>query len=358
MVRRVIPNSPDAQSSVAAVRPPDTERLWEAVERLLAPASVPDVLAHKVGALAAKYARRRGSPVPAPLVEEERSASTSMLSAPPLVARIRDLCDPPLILLKGPEVAKLYPLGGRRFIDVDVLTTDADDVQRSLVEAGFVDAIGDEDVLDDPHHLQPLRWPVLPLAVEVHSHLNWLVGMQRPALEEILEASVPCSIDVPGVLAPHPRHHAIILAVHAWRHRPLLCMRDLVDIAAVSSLVAHSDLDRQARDWGVERVWKTTSGAIDALFFGGHPTIPLRTWARHLASVREQTVLERHVAHFGCGYWEVGPGEATSRLGTVLKEELSPAEGETWRQKLRRILGALRDARVPRSRRDNTAADG
>ena len=168
--------------------------------------------------------------------------------------------------------------------------------------------------------------------------------MQRPALEEILEASVPCSIDVPGVLAPHPRHHAIILAVHAWRHRPLLCLRDLVDVAAVSSLVAHSDLDRQARDWGVERVWKTTSGAIDALFFGGQTTIPLRTWARHLVSVREQTVLERHVAHFGCGYWEVGPAEATSRLGTVLKEELSPAEGETWRQKLRRILGALRDA--------------
>jgi putative nucleotidyltransferase-like protein len=350
-------NSPSANAPTAPMRTSDTERLWDAIEQLLAPASVTQVLAHKLGALAAKYARRRGSRVPPPLVEEERAAGVSMLSARPLVARIRDACDPPLILLKGPEVANLYPLGGRRFIDIDILTTDADDVQRSLLRAGFVDAIADEDALEDHHHLPPLRLPALPLAVEVHSHPNWLLNTRRPALEEILEASIPCSIDVPNVSAPHPRHHAIILAVHAWRHRrPLLYLRDLVDVAAVSSLVARSDLDRQARDWGVERVWKTTSGAMDALFFGDQTTMPLRTWARHLAGVREQTVLERHVARFTCGYWEVGAAAATARLGKVLVEELSPAEGETWRQKMGRIFGALRDARAPSSRRDETAA--
>jgi hypothetical protein len=95
---------------------------------------------------------------------------------------------------------------------------------------------------------------------------------------------------------------------------------------------------------------------MDALFFGQPASMPLRTWARHLAGVREQTVLERHVARFACGYWEVGAASATARLGSVLKEELSPAEGETWRRKLGRIAGAVRDARAPSSRRDDTSA--
>jgi Uncharacterised nucleotidyltransferase len=356
MVKMMMEGPGGHVSDLPVARTADAERLWAAVAALLAPASVPDVLAHKLGALAAKYARERGTPVPRPLVEEERSAGVAMLTAPPLVARIRDTCDTPLILLKGPEVATLYPAGGRRFIDIDVLTTDADSVQRGLVAAGFVDADEDEDALEDHHHLPPLRWPALPLAVEVHARPNWLVGPQGPALKEIFDAKVPSSIGVPGVSAPHPRHHAIILAVHAWRHRPLLYLRDLVDIAAVSAFVARVDLDRQARDWGVERVWRTTSAAMDALFFGEPAAMPLRTWARHLAGVREQTVLEKHVARFSCGYWEVGPASATARLGSILKEELSPAAGETWRQKLGRVVGAVRDARAPSSSRDETTA--
>lgn len=34
-----------------------------------------------------------------------------MLIAPPLLERIRAACDGPLVLVKGPEIARLYPGG-------------------------------------------------------------------------------------------------------------------------------------------------------------------------------------------------------------------------------------------------------
>jgi hypothetical protein len=58
--------------------------------------------------------RRRGDTVPKPLVLEERAASLTMLTAVPLMERVRASCDGPLVLVKGPEVARVYPENAHR----------------------------------------------------------------------------------------------------------------------------------------------------------------------------------------------------------------------------------------------------
>jgi hypothetical protein len=81
----------------------------------------------------------------------------------------------------------------------------------------------------------------------------------------------------------------VLLAAHAWAHRPLRRLLDLVDV-----LVLVRDGDREeagaiARAWGVERLWGTTFAAAEALLGGGPPTWPLRSWARNLPEVRERS---------------------------------------------------------------------
>jgi len=113
--------------------------LWTAVDSLLEGATLEGILAHKLGPLAANRLRRLGAPVPRPLVLEERAAAVSMLSAVPLLERIRELHDGRLLLLKGPDVARLYPGTARRFGDLDLLFDDAADVHETLVANGFVE---------------------------------------------------------------------------------------------------------------------------------------------------------------------------------------------------------------------------
>jgi len=328
-------------------QPTGDEALWRTADRLLERASIPGILAHKMGPLAAFRLRRLGRPLPKPLADEERAASLAMLTGMPLIDRIRSGSDGPLLLLKGPEVANVYPPKGRRFGDIDILTPTADEVQRSLLARGFVLCEPDFDMSHGlHHHRQPIRWPSVWLDVEVHSGLNWPKSMQPPRLEEILEGAVPSSTGIDGMSAPHPLHHALILAAHAWRHEPLQSLRDLLDIAALRVTLDARDLDALARRWGMARIWHATAGATDALFFGGRRTVPLRTWARHLGEVRTRSVFENHLQRWLRAFWELSPGAAVSQTATVLAHEIAPAEDETWSDKRRRVAKAIRNPRA------------
>jgi putative nucleotidyltransferase-like protein len=347
----------DSSSRTGEVSPGDgrlpvaSAELWRAVEVLIDRATLQGVLAHKLGPLAAVRWRRLGKPLPKPLADEERAASFAMLSAVPLLRRIRDCCDGPLVLLKGPELTRLYPAKARRFGDIDVLTPDADAVHQALKQSGFDEL---DELAFDPeehHHLPPLRWRVIPLNVEVHGMPNWPPRAQPPSLEEILEAAGASGLEIEGLAAPHPLHHALMLAAHAWRHEPLQTLRDLVDIAAISAGQSVDDLDRAANAWGIGRIWRTTRRAADALFFGAPRTMPLRIWARHLEAVRERTVLESHLQRSLQPFWGFPLRVALAQTVDTLHVELAPAEGETWRQKLKRVPRAVRDAGVPVSRR-------
>jgi hypothetical protein len=323
-----------------------TAALWNAADRIVDRASLAGILAHKLGPLAANRLRRLGRPLPESLREEERSASISMLTAGPLVARVREGWDRPLILVKGPEVARLYPGSARRFGDIDVITADAEDLQRSLMARGFVDALEPGELTpDEHHHLLPLKSLAIPLRVEVHIRPHWPAGTTPPRLDEILEACVPSDLGIDGVVTPAPHHHALILTSHAWGHAPLDTLRDLIDIAAVAARADERDVERAAAAWGIDRIWLTTRGAIDALFYEGQLTVPLRSWARHVALVRSQSVLENHLRRWVASFWEMPPHTAIARLPLVLRDELAPTPDETGRDKLARIARALRRPR-------------
>ncbi len=336
------------RSMSVVVADPRLEPLWRAVDRLLAGASTAGILAHKLGPLAANRLRRLGEPVPPSLVLEERAASIAMLLAVPLLERVRATYDGNLVLIKGPEIARLYPGRARLFSDLDILANEAADVQATLVNQGFVE-YHDPLLTARWHHLTTLGSDA-GLKVEMHKSPRW-PGRLRPPTQEIFEASVPSALGVAGISTPTPLHHALIIAVHAWHHEPLWTLRDLIDIAAISALVDEQDLDRTAAAWEIGRLWRTTQRAIDALFYGGRDTFPLGTWARHLRSVRDRTGIEKHVAQLSDGFWGMPLHLAPVRTLGVLRYMIRPASGESWRDRVTRIPRDFRKLRAPVGRR-------
>lgn len=331
--------------------------LWRSVDDLIAAAlsshggGLDGLLAHKVAPLAAGWYERSQRPVPPVLHDQQRAASLGVLLAPALVRRIREAVDGELLLLKGPEVAALYPPGGRRFSDIDVLVRDADAAQTALLRAGFVEAEGVD--LADHHHLHPLRHPAIWLSVEVHSAPNWPAqSAVPPPVDELFDAAVPSVLEIEGVSAPAPLHHALLLAAHAWRHQPLHLLRDVLDVAAVADGVPEVELRTTAERWGIDRLWRTTWAAAAALFYGGAEPLPLKLWARHLRPLRPQTVLEEHLQRWLHPFWEHSFADALRDSLTMIGDDITPAPGQTWRAKLGQSGDALLHLRSPAASRD------
>jgi len=132
-----------------------SEALWKAVDSLLADATLPGSLAHKLGPLEANRLRRLGERVSPPLLIAERDASLCISNSIRLLQYVRESCDGPLVVIKGPEVARLYPGGARRFGDIDILVNDAESVHRALISHGLVE-FHDPLLTPDFHHLQTL----------------------------------------------------------------------------------------------------------------------------------------------------------------------------------------------------------
>jgi Uncharacterised nucleotidyltransferase len=315
--------------------------IWTAAERLLEGAELEGILRHRLGPLAAHRLRSMGAPLPPPLLAEERAAALAMKLAIPLLQRIRDTCDGRLLLFKGPEVVRRYPAEARRFVDVDVLADDARAAHRALVASGFVEVADEEGYLEH-HHEVPLKWPTIWLQVEVHESLRWPSYARGLASAEMFAAAGPSAVGIDGLETLHPVHHALALASHAWLDEPLYTLRDLLDIAALSAGVDDDELTRAASDIGVGRLWHTTRGAIDALFGDGDQTFPLRTWARHLAPVRDRTVFESHLQRWLRSFSERPFHAALGESVHVLREEIVPEEGDSWRAKLSRMVSAIR----------------
>ena len=91
------------QQATAGAEPAATEAsaLWSAVDDLIARATVPGVLAHRLGPLAAARMRRVGVPLPEELRAEERAAKTTIKMIPPLVFFIMPAI---FVVVLGPAV--------------------------------------------------------------------------------------------------------------------------------------------------------------------------------------------------------------------------------------------------------------
>jgi hypothetical protein len=146
------------------------------------------------------------------------------------------------------------------------------------------------------------------------------------------------------VLAPDPYHHALVVAAHSWADVPLRRALDVIDVAALAVDLERTELRNLARSWDIEGVWETTRKIAEALLYAGPIPVSIRIWARDLPHVRDRTVLENHVRRLASSFWALplhrALGFAVRRLGRTLR----PADGESWRQKLRRARMALRDA--------------
>jgi hypothetical protein len=327
--------------------------IWRRVDDLLAAAAVDGVLANKLGPIAARRLHEQGRPVPPALENEARLARAAWMSSIMLLSRIRSVCEGPLLLIKGPEVAALYPGRARAFMDVDILSPQAQSVHAALRANGFIE-VDDPELFTHHHHLRPLQWPALWLKVEVHQRPMWPKGLTPPSVDEIVAAAVPSATGVPGLSAPDPAGHALILAGHGWVHEPLDTLRDLIDVAAVAARADPARLMALARAWGIERIWRTTYSAANGLVGDGAPTRAVRLWGRHLPAVKERTVLGNHLARSLHSFWALPPRSALRAAARALRFDLFPYDDESWREKLIRVGYAF--ARPSASRSSHTQA--
>jgi hypothetical protein len=318
---------------------------WTAVDRLVGRArSVPELRAHRVHLLAARRWRASGVPVPPDLVIDERRAAVISMTTPALLRRVRAACEGPIVVLKGPELAAAYPDPALRpYIDVDLLVRDPVACQRALLAAGFV-AVGDPRLYEGIHHQRPLTIPGLALAVELHASPKWPAGFAPPSAQELFDAAAPSGTGVAGVQTLDRAHHAVVVAAHAWAHDPLRRLGELLDVTLCAHGLDPVGVRAIAAGWGIERLWRTTVSAADALFAGGPMTWPLRTWARHLTSVRDRTVLESHLDRALSPLWASSASVGVAATRRAVTDALLPAEGETITAKLSRARLAIGNA--------------
>jgi hypothetical protein len=324
--------------------------VWERLDSLLERA--PDFGAvnhHRLALVDARRRRRLGLPVDPDSTMVELKAAAANLAVGPLLERLRALLDGPLLVVKGPEVARDYPAPGLRpFWDLDVLTADTRAAQAALLAAGF-EEVGDPVLYQDIHHLRPLLWPGLALCVELHERPKWPEGLEPPSAAELLAAEVPGRLGVAGVGTLPPAEHAVLLAAHAWAHEPLERLGHLVDIAAVLERGDAAAADAVARRWGCARMWRTTFRATRAVLHGERATGATASWARHLGGVRDRTVLEDHLQRCLSPFWGYSSPRATARAVRAVSTAPRREGDESWRQKLGRTRLAFANARKARS---------
>ena len=316
--------------------------MWDAAEALaLRATGVSALRLHRLQLIARRALRARGEPVPPELAPEALWNASAALAVPVLLARVRAACDGPVVLMKGPEAGARYPDAALRPCkDLDLLVEHPARAQRALLAAGFV-LTGDPELYRGIHHLRPLALPGLPLTIEVHSRPKWPDRLVEPPAAEVIEAAVPSATGVAGVLAPAPAHHAVILAAHAWAHEPLASAGRLLDVAAVAVEADREELEAVARRWDCRRLWGVSWAASEALFCGARAPLALRVWARHLAGVRERTVLENHVTRLAAQ-----PLSGAARSAGRDRDE-------PWSRKLARARMALGNAFVARSEHED-----
>ena len=332
---------------------PDPDRLWERVDELTALApTLADVRAHQLGSFAIRRLRNLALPVPGELAQHELGALAAVHGAEPMLRAARDAYDGRLVLMKGYEVSLRYPEPWLRpFTDIDLLAEDSAAAQQALRSAGFVE-VGDPSIFGGIHHLRPLWLPGSTLVIELHHEPKWPDGMKPPRLEDLLDAAVPSRTGIDGLLALPDELHALVLAAHSWAHAPLRRLLDLVDIAAVAGTADRRDLSRLAADFGLARIWDTSIGVTDDVLGGGTSTMAGSTWARHLASARERTVVESHLARWLSPLWAYPAPRALTEIGPRLLDEIRPGEGEGWGDKGARVVRASRNALLRRSEHD------
>jgi hypothetical protein len=300
---------------------------------------------HRLHLAAARLWRSRGREVPADFVSDERVAAVRAMLAPRILGKVRSAYGGDLMLLKGPEVAAHYPVASdRAFRDLDLLAQDPAAAHRALLGAGFVQ-VADPDLFGSyHHHLTPLMWPGAPLVVEIHRRPSRPEWLEPVSGETMFRFAVPSATGLPGLVAPEPAAHAVLVVAHAWKHDPLGNLGQLLDAAA---LLASADRQRAgafARAWGWERMWHTTIGVMDAVLAEKRRGLASKLWARHLLDARERVVLENHISRLAAPVSSLPASGVPDAVAGALRATAAREPDENWMTKLRRSRLAIAHA--------------
>jgi Uncharacterised nucleotidyltransferase len=303
--------------------------------------------------LAHRLRRERGATSDPRFEYAEQFGAIRILVAEDLLRRVRTAYDGPIVLLKGLEVALRYPDPVLRpFGDLDLLVPDAAAAQRALLDAGFEERM-DPELFIDIHQERPVALPGSPLMIEVHKWAKWPDFIEPPPPEDLFAMAVESRSGVPGIQRLPDAHHAVVVAAHAWTHGPLDRIGHLLDVAILAEGIPRAELRDAAAQLGLERIWQTTIRCADGLFADAPRSTAERLWARHLRPLRERTVAESHVEKYVSPFWAYPLPMAVQVSASMLRTELRPAQGETWREKAKRTAVAARHAAVAKSRHDD-----
>ncbi|MGH2980973.1 MAG: nucleotidyltransferase family protein [Solirubrobacterales bacterium] len=336
--------------------------VWQRVNELVdAAPGLTALRAHRLQLLAGRRWRELGLEVQEDLRSEEHLAAVRDAIAPDLLARVRTATEQPVVLLKGPEIARRYPAPAlRHYIDLDLLAPEPDQLQAELLAAGFEQTEnpvwafrrdGDyDDLFADKHHLHPLRWAGWPLRLEIHRRPSWPVWLPQPPIAELLELARPGEQD--GILTLPPAPHVLVLAGHLWVTNPFARLRDVLDIALLLPEADPTQVEALARAWGIARMWATTRAVVESVLLGGPTSSANRLWARHLAAAREQTVIEVHLTRWASPFWALPLRRAFPVAASSAASDFRPAVGEPWRSKARRSLRTLGSLGTAKSRHE------
>ena len=113
-----------------------------------------------------------------------------------------------------------------------------------------------------------------------------------------------------------------------------------------------SNVAEIARAWRLERLWRVTIAAADAVLLGEDRPWALRLWAQNLANARERTVLENHLQRWLSDFSVLSPAAALARIPGTVAGEFRPEGDEGWGSKLSRSVRAMRNASQRRSAHD------
>lgn len=357
---------PSAASAELVHGPPFTQRvssieddllLAGVIQRLVETAPSLDALRkHRLHLAAVRLWQWHGREVPADLVSDARAAAVRAMLGRLILGKIRSAYAGPVMLMKGPEVAAHYPVpSDRPFGDLDLLVQDPEAAQRALIAAGFVEH-GEPEAYAGLQHLPPLIWPGTPLGVELHHRPSQPFWLAPVSAETLFRVAVPSATAVPGILAPDPAAHAVLVVAHAWNHAPLGSIGQLLDAAALLASAERRRAGAFARAWGWEGMWNTTLAVIDALIGGKRRPLALNLWARHLLEVRERLILEDHISRLAAPVWSLPAGEAPRALACTFRYTLAPELDEDWMTQLRRSCLALVHAFTPGSAHEKSLA--
>jgi hypothetical protein len=291
--------------------------IWGATTRVID--RCPNVAAlryHGLAAIAAVHRRATSDEHLAEVDADLAQNAAAGLQGLEAVRAVREVVDGPLLLMKGLDVARLYPDPSlRRLRDVDMLVSDPDGTQWRLICAGFRETRGPGVEVDSRdrllHQLCPLQAPGLWIPVEIHRTPHWPFWCRPPSYEELIGDAEPSTVALDDVVTPRLEHHALIVLAHAWAGQPFEQFAQLLDVAVLLEKCDARDVVGVARRWRLERALDVARATIDCLLHNlGRVPFVTRHFAAHLETLAIPSPARRQFDRYASSVFVTSPAEA------------------------------------------------